>query len=70
MPAMGYGEEQIKELEQTVNRVECDLVLIATPVDLRRLINIRQQSCRVSYEFEEPSGKLRTILMNTLANRR
>lgn len=70
LPAMGYGEEQIKELEQTVNQVECDLVLIATPVDLRRLINIRQQSCRVSYEFEEPSGKLRTILMNTLANRR
>lgn len=70
LPAMGYGDDQIRDLEKTVNQVECDLVLIATPVDLRRLINIRQESCRVRYEFEEPSGKLRTIVMNALASRR
>jgi predicted GTPase len=66
LPAMGYGAEQIRDLEQTVTRVDCDLVLIATPVDLRRLINIRQPTCRVRYEFEESGGKLRTILTQLL----
>jgi predicted GTPase len=69
LPAMGYGIDQIHELEQTINRVDCDLVLLATPVDLRRLITIRQASCLVRYEFEDTGGKLRGILMNALANR-
>lgn len=67
LPAMGYGAEQIHDLEQTVNRVDCDLVLIATPVDLRRLISIRQPSCRVRYEFEEIGSKLGGILTTLLA---
>ena len=53
LPAMGYGPQQIHELEETITRVECDLVLIATPVDLTRVISIRQPTCRVTYEFEE-----------------
>jgi predicted GTPase len=67
LPAMGYGPEQIHDLEQTINGVDCDLVLIATPVDLRRLITIKKPTCRVQYEFEESSGKLRGILTNLLA---
>lgn len=70
LPAMGYGPEQIHDLEQTVNRVDCDLVLIATPVDLRRLINIRQPTCRVRYEFEETGARLRDILTSLLAKER
>jgi predicted GTPase len=69
LPAMGYGREQILDLEQTINRVDCDLVLIATPVDLGRLINMRHRSCRVGYEFKEPSGKLRAALTEVLVNR-
>ena len=69
LPAMGYGVEQIHELEQTINRVDCDLVLIATPVDLGRLISMRHRSCRVRYEFEDSSGKLRTALMDLVAKR-
>jgi len=53
LPAMGYGPQQIHELGETINRVDCDLVLIATPVDLVRVISIRQRTCRVTYEFEE-----------------
>ena len=68
LPAMGYGVEQLYDLEQTINRVDCDLVLIATPVDLRRLIKIKQPSVRVSYEFEETGGKLRSIVTQLLAN--
>ncbi|MBI4401540.1 MAG: GTPase [Nitrospirae bacterium] len=53
LPAMGYGSQQIRELEETIQRVECDLVIVATPVDLRRVIRIKQPTCRVTYELEE-----------------
>jgi predicted GTPase len=53
LPAMGYGAQQVAELEQTINRADCDLVLVASPVDLRQLITINRPGCRVSYEFEE-----------------
>jgi predicted GTPase len=53
LPAMGYGEAQIRELAATIAAAPCDLVLIASPVDLRRLIAIRQPTARVSYAFEE-----------------
>ena len=62
LPAMGYSAEQLRDLEETIKVVDCDLVLIATPVDLKRLINITQPTVRVSYEFEETSGRLRSIV--------
>ncbi len=52
LPAMGYGDEQVRDLEETINRVECDLVLAATPIDLRRLINVRHPVDRVRYELQ------------------
>ncbi|HAL62506.1 MAG TPA: hypothetical protein DCP08_08885 [Chloroflexi bacterium] len=55
LPAMGYGEKQIEELEATINSTPCDLVLVATPIDLRRLIDIEKPSDRVRYELEEIS---------------
>jgi len=53
LPAMGYGDEQVKDLEETINNTDCDLVIIATPIDLRRLITIDKPSVRVSYELQE-----------------
>ena len=53
LPAMGYGDEQVKDLESTINNTECDVVIIGTPIDLRRLINIKQPSVRVTYDLEE-----------------
>ncbi len=53
LPAMGYGKEQVEELGETINRIDCDLVIIATPIDLNRLIDIKQPSCRVGYELQE-----------------
>jgi predicted GTPase len=50
---MGYSEKQLAELEETIRRTPCDFVLIATPIDLRHLIAIPQQSLRVTYEVEE-----------------
>lgn len=53
LPAMGYGEEQLKDLEMTINRTDCDAVVVATPIDLRRLINIKKPNTRVYYELQE-----------------
>ena len=53
LPAMGYGDKQIKDLEETINAVECDAVVIGTPIDLRRIVNIKKPSVRVTYELQE-----------------
>jgi predicted GTPase len=53
LPAMGYSAMQRHELEETINRVPCDLVLVATPIDLARLIKLTKPYLRVTYEVEE-----------------
>ena len=53
LPAMGYGEKQMKELEKTIKNTDCDAVVIGTPIDLSRIINIEQPSTRVRYELQE-----------------
>jgi len=53
LPAMGYGPEQIRDLERTINRVPCDAVVIGTPIDLRRVIRMKKPSTRVTYALEE-----------------
>ncbi|MEK6195113.1 MAG: GTPase, partial [Deltaproteobacteria bacterium] len=67
LPAMGYSAEQIKDLEDTVNSIDCDLVLAATPIDLTKLINIDKPVQRIRYEYRdhgEPS--LEKVLMSKL----
>lgn len=53
LPAMGYGQTQVKDLETTINHVPCDSVVIGTPIDLRRIIHIKKPSVRVQYSLEE-----------------
>ncbi|HEY9186286.1 MAG TPA: cyclic 2,3-diphosphoglycerate synthase [Ignavibacteria bacterium] len=53
LPAMGYGESQLRDLEETIANIECDTVIIGTPIDLRRVIKIKQDSVRVTYELDE-----------------
>ncbi len=53
LPAMGYGREQIAELEATIERVPCDLVIVATPIDLGRVARIHHPTQRVRYELQE-----------------
>lgn len=53
LPAMGYGEAQVRDLEATVNAVDCDLVLVATPIDLTRLITIDKPHMRIGYRLQE-----------------
>lgn len=53
LPAMGYGDQMIKELETTINAAEVDMVIIGTPIDLGRLLKINKPSQRVRYELQE-----------------
>jgi predicted GTPase len=53
LPAMGYGEEQLKDLETTINNTDCDAVVIGTPIDLTRIIQINKPTTRVFYDLQE-----------------
>lgn len=53
LPAMGYGEQQLKDLETTINNTPCDTVVIGTPIDLNRIIKIKKPSVRVYYDLQE-----------------
>jgi predicted GTPase len=56
LPAMGYSREQLQEFERMINVSPAEAVLIATPIDLRKLVNIDKPAYRVSYELEEVEG--------------
>ncbi|MDK2869433.1 MAG: hypothetical protein PWP39_668 [Pyrococcus sp.] len=69
LPAMGYGKKQIKELEETINRADADVVVMGTPVDLRRFMNLNKPAVRVKYELEEiGKPKLRDVLEEWVKN--
>lgn len=53
LPAMGYGTRQIKDLEKTINATKCDTVMIGTPIDLGKIININKPAVRVRYDLQE-----------------
>ena len=53
LPAMGYGEQQLTDLETTINNTDCDSVIIATPIDLNRIIKITKPNTRVYYDLQE-----------------
>ncbi|RLC76531.1 MAG: GTPase [Chloroflexi bacterium] len=53
LPAMGYGEEQVKDLEETIANTPADVVIVGTPIDLQRVVEIAQPSQRVRYELQE-----------------
>lgn len=53
LPAMGYGDQQVADLEKTINATDCDSVIIGTPIDLGRILKINKPSCRVFYDLQE-----------------
>ncbi len=69
LPAMGYNLTQIKELEDTINKADCDAVVIGTPIDLTRFIKINKPHTRVFYELEE-KGKLKKEIKKLLKKKK
>ena len=67
LPAMGYGEAQIRDLEETVNAVDCDLVLVGTPIDLTRLIRIDRPHMRIGYRLTAQDGVLADAVRQTVS---
>jgi predicted GTPase len=53
LPAMGYGEQQVKDLEKTIEKTDCDTVVIATPIDLTRIVKINKPTVKVGYDLQE-----------------
>jgi predicted GTPase len=53
LPAMGYGAQQIRDLEATIDRTECDLVISATPIDITRVLQVKKSMLRVGYKLQE-----------------
>jgi len=62
LPAMGYGDQQVKDLEKTIEKTVCDVVIVATPIDLTRVIKINKPFARVNYELKEKVGNLEDVL--------
>ena len=68
LPAMGYSRQQIEDLEQTINRVDCDLVLFSTPIQLKRILNLNKPSIRVRYHYEDHGRPLlKDVLLDKLS---
>jgi len=57
LPAMGYGDKQIKELEETINNTDCEIVVSGTPIDLNRILNSSKTIVRVRYGVGEKTAK-------------
>jgi predicted GTPase len=58
LPAMGYGAKQIKDLEETINNADADTVIIGTPIDLRRIIDIKKPNTRITYGVDDNTTKI------------
>jgi predicted GTPase len=66
LPAMGYGDKQIKDLEDSINSIDCDYVICGTPIDLSKVIKINKPVLRVNYDYKD-NGELEAILKNFVA---
>ena len=67
LPAMGYGDEQVEELEITINAVPCDVVVAGTPIDITRIIKVNKPMVRARYELGEVgAGRLRAHIERIL----
>jgi len=69
MPAMGYSDEQVKDLEDSVNAVECEAVVVGTPIDLSRVINIKKPYSRIRYDLLEKDDVLSTTVQTLLSEK-
>lgn len=61
LPAMGYGDKQVQELEETINKIDCDFILAGTPIDLNKVVKVKKPIVRVRYEYQD-KGEMEQII--------
>jgi predicted GTPase len=66
---MGYGEQQVKDLEATINKTDCDTVVIATPIDLNRIVKIKKPTVKVGYDLQEIGSPNLTQVLDEFCKR-
>ncbi len=69
LPAMGYGEEQVRDLEKTIEKTDCDTVVIATPIDLNRIVKINKPTVKVGYDLQEIGSPNLTEILDDFCKR-
>jgi predicted GTPase len=69
LPAMGYGDQQVKDLEATINKTDCDTVVIATPIDLTRIVKINKPTVKVGYDLQEIGSPNLTQVLDEFCKR-
>ena len=69
LPAMGYGEEQVKDLEKTIENTPCDTVVIATPIDLQRIIKIKKPCVKIGYDLQEIGYPNLDVILTDFCNK-
>ena len=69
LPAMGYDRRQIEDLQETINRTPCDLVLFATPIHLSRILSLDKESLRIRYEYRDHGSPTLEEVLISLMNR-
>ena len=69
LPAVGYSQSQMRDLEETINRADCDVVLFATPIQLTRILSINKRALRVRYEYSDHGEpRLEEVLLSRMAS--
>ena len=68
LPAMGYGQAQMDDLAQTINATDCDLVLVGTPIDLARVVEIKKPNMRVTYDLAEKGPAFADAILQAVRN--
>ena len=69
LPAMGYGDAQMADLAATIDATDCDLVLVGTPIDLARVIDIKKPNMRVTYDLDEEGPEFIQAIERAIASR-
>jgi len=67
LPALGYGQKQMKELERTINRIPADIVIVGTPIDIAKFFRIKKPVARITYELKDIKGpSIRKLVASVL----
>lgn len=69
LPAMGYGDSQVHELQETINNTPCDIIVVGTPIDITRVVEVNKPTLRVRYELQEIGQPTLDTVLNPIISK-